>query len=179
MNSVSVRLQRSLSLFAPSGEFSCSFIWEWFLCYFILLIFFLFCEFRENSYLVLKGYLDIEAFLASLWGLTGFVCLFVFVFVFVFVFLVVLFCFVCMRADFGLYACCLSVQCVQDVIPLMEVCWYVACLCFQGVGGQCLGPVVNAWLLGPWQWQGPTGRWRHRLLLIAGPWAVAVTLWEV
>ena len=51
LNSVSVRLQRSVSLFTPSGEFSYSFNWEWFLC-FIFLIFFLFCEFREDSYLL-------------------------------------------------------------------------------------------------------------------------------
>ena len=34
-------------------------------------------------------------------------------------------------------------------------------------------PVASAWLLGPWQWQGPTGRW-CRLLLVAGSWEVTV-----
>ena len=51
---MSVRFQRSVSLFPPSGEFSCSFNWEWFLT-FTLLIFVLFCEFRENNYCSLGG----------------------------------------------------------------------------------------------------------------------------
>ena len=54
MNVVIVTLQRFVSLFAHSGEFSCSFNWEWFLS-FILFIFFLFCEFRENNYCSLAG----------------------------------------------------------------------------------------------------------------------------
>ena len=33
--------------------------------------------------------------------------------------------------------------------------------------------VANAWLLDPWQWQGPMGRW-CRLLLVAGLWEVTV-----
>ena len=37
---------------------------------------------------------------------------------------------------------------------------------------------ASAWLLGPSQWPGPTGKW-HRLLLDAVPWEVAVTLREV
>ena len=37
---------------------------------------------------------------------------------------------------------------------------------------------ASAWLLGPSQWPGPTGKW-HRLLLVAVPWEVAVTLREV
>ena len=37
------------------------------------------------------------------------------------------------------------------------------------------GLVALAWLLGPWKWQGPLGRWL-RLLLVAEPWEVAVTL---
>ena len=44
-----------VSLFIPSGEFSCSFNWEWFLSFYILLIVFLFCEFRENHYCGLRG----------------------------------------------------------------------------------------------------------------------------
>uniref|UniRef100_A0A4X1UK17 Uncharacterized protein n=1 Tax=Sus scrofa TaxID=9823 RepID=A0A4X1UK17_PIG len=47
LNSMSVRLQRSVSLLSALGEFSCSFNWEWFLCFFILFVFFLSCEFRE------------------------------------------------------------------------------------------------------------------------------------
>ena len=39
LNSVSVRLQRSVSLFAATCEFSCSFNWEWFLRFFICLCF--------------------------------------------------------------------------------------------------------------------------------------------
>ena len=50
LNSVSIRLQRSVSLFAPSGEFSFFFNWEWFLNFFILLIVFFFKEFREKNF---------------------------------------------------------------------------------------------------------------------------------
>ena len=46
---VSIRMQRSVSLIAPLAESSCSFNWEWFLNFFILLIFFLLYEFRENK----------------------------------------------------------------------------------------------------------------------------------
>ena len=60
LNSVSVRLQRSVSLFSPSGEFSCSFNWEWLLSFFLLLIFFLFCEFSETTTVVLEGYLNVR-----------------------------------------------------------------------------------------------------------------------
>lgn len=49
-----IRLWRFDSLFAASGEFFCSFNWEWFLCFFFLLMFF-FCEFRENHYCNLRG----------------------------------------------------------------------------------------------------------------------------
>ena len=52
LKSVSARLQRSVALFAPSGEFSCPFNWEWFLCVFFVLIFFLLCSFRENNYVL-------------------------------------------------------------------------------------------------------------------------------
>lgn len=37
---------------------------------------------------------------------------------------------------------------------------------------------ASAWLLGPSQWQRPAGRW-HRLLLLTGPWKVAVILRQV
>ena len=36
----------------PSGEFSWSFNWEWFLCFFILLVFLLPCELRRNNFLL-------------------------------------------------------------------------------------------------------------------------------
>ena len=47
LNSMSVRLQRSVSLLSALDEFSYSFNWECFLCFFILLVFFFFCEFGE------------------------------------------------------------------------------------------------------------------------------------
>ena len=47
LNSMSVRMQNSVSLFAASCEFSCSFNWEWFLNFFILLMVFFSHEFRE------------------------------------------------------------------------------------------------------------------------------------
>ena len=48
----SSRLERSVSLFVLSGDFTWSFNWKWFICFFILLIFFLSYEFRRNSYLL-------------------------------------------------------------------------------------------------------------------------------
>ena len=42
-------------MFVPSGELFCSFNWEWFLSFFILFMFFLFCEFRGNHYCSLGG----------------------------------------------------------------------------------------------------------------------------
>ena len=70
LNLVSVRLQRSVSLFGASGEFSCYFNWEWFLSCFILLIFFLFCEFRETNYCSIEGYFNPRAPLCILWVVT-------------------------------------------------------------------------------------------------------------
>ena len=43
------RLKRFVSLFAPSEEFFWSFDWEWFLYFFILLIFLLLCEFGRKQ----------------------------------------------------------------------------------------------------------------------------------
>ena len=40
---------------------------------------------------------------------------------------------------------------------------------------QWVGLIASAWLLGPSQWQGPMGKWL-RLLLVAGPLEVALTL---
>ena len=39
------------------------------------------------------------------------------------------------RVAFGLDACCFFSQCVQAVIPLIGVCKCMACMCFQGGGG--------------------------------------------
>ena len=50
LNLVSLRQHSSVSLFASSGEFSCSFMREWYLSLFTLLTFFLFFEFRETNY---------------------------------------------------------------------------------------------------------------------------------
>ena len=52
LQSVSITLKRSVSLFILSGEFSWSFNWEWFLCFFTVLIFLLLCEFRRKNYLL-------------------------------------------------------------------------------------------------------------------------------
>ena len=61
---------------------------------------------------------------------------------------------------------------VEAVIPLIES---------VPVYGQHLlpGPIAIVWWPASWQWRGPVGRWGHRLLLVAGPWAVAVILREV
>ena len=60
-----------------------------------------------------------------------------------------------------LNSCCLSLQCVQAVIPRMLS-------VFSGSMRQWVGPTVSAWLLGSQQQQGPSGSW-HILLLVAGP----------
>ena len=52
---MSVGLKRSVSLFILSGEFSWSYNWEWFPCFFILLIFLLLSEFMKSSYLLWSG----------------------------------------------------------------------------------------------------------------------------
>ena len=52
LNSVSIRLKRSLSLFVLLGDFSWSFNWKSFFCSFILLIFPWLYEFRRNNYLL-------------------------------------------------------------------------------------------------------------------------------
>ena len=49
---MSIRLKKSVSLFAPSEEFLWSFNWKWFFYFFILLIFLLLCEFKGNNYLL-------------------------------------------------------------------------------------------------------------------------------
>ena len=46
---MSVRLQRSVSLFVPSGKFSYYFNWEWLMYFFILLIFFLFSKVQISA----------------------------------------------------------------------------------------------------------------------------------
>ena len=76
-----------------------------------------------------------------------------------------------MRAAFGWDACCLFPQCVQTVIPLIGGVLVQGLHLLPGRWRQSARPVVSAWLLGPWQWWGPAGRW-HRLLLVAGPWQV-------
>ena len=101
LNSVSLRLQRAVSLFPPLSEFSCSFNWECFLSFFSLLIFFLFCEFREMSY-------------CSLGGL--FICRSVPLY-----FAVA--CYLFLAWEFGYL---LSLSCEQTVIPLIG-----GCVCFQ------------------------------------------------
>ena len=49
LNSGSVRLKKSVSLFVLSREFSVYFNWEWFLCFFLLLIFLLLYELRKSN----------------------------------------------------------------------------------------------------------------------------------
>ena len=58
-----------ISLFAAQCEISCYFNWEWFLSFFILIVFFLFCEFREMNYYSLRGiFLWNSAPLYFFWG---------------------------------------------------------------------------------------------------------------
>ena len=52
LNSWSGRLERSVSLFVLSGDFSCYSNWEWLLCYFILLIFLWLYKLQWNCYLL-------------------------------------------------------------------------------------------------------------------------------
>jgi len=60
LKSKSVRLQRSVSLLIALGEFSCCFNWEWFLSFFILLVFFFFCEFGEVKLCQVVMFLSFE-----------------------------------------------------------------------------------------------------------------------
>ena len=71
---VFVRLKRSVSLFILSGEFSRSYNWEWFPCFFILLMFLLPSEFMKSSYLLWswKGHLPVGALLCGLCGFSIF-----------------------------------------------------------------------------------------------------------
>lgn len=56
-----VRLKRSVSLFVLSGESSRSYNWEWFPCFFILLVFLLLSEFEKQLFtVVLEGHLSVE-----------------------------------------------------------------------------------------------------------------------
>ena len=104
---VCVRLQSSVSLFAPLGEIF-YFNWEWFLSIFILLIFFFFCELRDNNYCSLGG-------LCICKNATGqFVRAYYYYYHYYYHYF-------CLRAAFDLDACCLFPQCVQAVIPLTGV----------------------------------------------------------
>ena len=96
LNLVSVRLQ--IPLFAPSREFFCSFNGEWFLSFFILSVFFLFCELRENKYYGLGVLFICKNIPGYFGGLT-----------------------VCGWGGpaLGLDACCLFSQCVQTVILML------------------------------------------------------------
>ena len=73
------------------------------------------------------------------------------------------------RAAIGLDACCLFHQLCTGCYPLDRGCVYAL---------REVGATGTTWLLGPWQYQGPTGRW----VQWAAPFcraAVAVTLREV
>lgn len=100
LNSVSIRLQRSVSLFAPMEEFSYFFDWKYFMSFFILITFFLFCEFRENNYCSFGGLLTCES-------TPGYFEVLLFIFA--------------MRTTFDLDACCLFLQCVQAIILLIAL----------------------------------------------------------
>ena len=69
-----------------------------------------------------------------------------------------------------------SLSVFRPLSPCWSVCQHMACKCFQGGEGKWVPPIGSTQLPGPWQWWGPVGKWGCRLLLIAGPWAVALTL---
>ena len=62
----------------------------------------------------------------------------------------------------------LSLWCEQAVLPgVLSV--------LPVTRRQWVGLVIRAWLLGSWQYQGPAREW-PRLLLVAGPWEVVISL---
>ena len=92
---------------------------------------------------VLEGYLYARAPLDILWGLA-----------------IYFWCEGCFW-----FGCLLSLPSVYvSCYPLDRV------LCMLPDGWrQWAGLVAIAWFLGPWQWQGPTGRWYRLLVLVAEP----------
>ena len=65
----------------------------------------------------------------------------------------------------------LFLQCEQTVVPRMLS-------VFSGRRRQWAVPAVSAYLLGSQQQQRSSGRW-HRLLLVAGPWEVVMSLRQI
>ena len=119
LNSVSVRLQRSVSLLTALSEFSCSFNWESFLSFFVLLVFFFFCEFGEAKLLSCKANSMQEyPFVFFGWGKVT----------------IYLWC-------ESLSLCCLFLWCKHSVVPKMLS-------VFSGRRRQWVGPAVSAWSLG-------------------------------
>ena len=155
LNSVSVRLQGSVSLFAFSGEF-CSFKWECFLSFPILLIFFLFCQFREYNYCSLGGLFIMRALPGSLWRL----------------FIIIIWHEGCFWSGCLLYLSSVCTGCYRHAgVQLalasreMEAMGRTNSQCMVSgpltVARTC-GEVEQASLgLGPWQWQWPSSRCRQ------------------
>ena len=141
---MSNRLQRSVYLFATSGEFSCSFNWEWFLSFFTLLMFFFFCEFGVAKLLSYKAY-SMQEYACVFSGGGG---------------VAIYFWCGCLNI------CCLFLLCEQAVVPRMLS-------VFSGRRRQLVGPAVSAWSLGSQPQQRSAGRW-HMLLLVAAPWEVVI-----
>ena len=71
----------------------------------------------------------------------------------------------------SLDVCCLFLQCEQTVIPMVLS-------VFPGRRRQWVGPAVSAWSLDSQQQKGPAGRCQ-RLLLVAGPWEVVISLRKI
>ena len=143
-------------MFAPSGEFSCSFNWEWFLIFFILFIFFLFCEFRENNYCSLRG--------LFIWkNAPGYFVMAIYF---------------CLGCCFW-FGCFLSLSSVCRLLSHWDrgrvgVRLVLASKKTEAVGRPCSQFLVAR----PLTVARTLGRW-HRLLLVAGLWEVIVTLIEV
>ena len=152
-NWISIQVQKSVSLFAPSGEFSCSYNLEGFLSFFILLIFFSYSmSLGKTTTVVLEGYLYLKHpwvfFMRAYYLFLAWELLSVWIFVVSFIIVCSL-----LSPSYG------AVHAYRR--------WR-----------HWAGLVSSAWFLGLWPWQQPTGRW-NRLLLVVWPWKVTVTLRQV
>ena len=176
---MSIRLQRYVSLIAFLGEFSYSFNRVWFLS--CLILFILFCEFRENNCSSLGGLFICKNvpgyFLRAYYIYYIYItlCIYIHTHTYVSVYLSIylsIYIFFGMRAAFGFDPYCFFLHSFCSGCYLHADVWPVYASRKMEV---MAGLVASAWFVDSWQWQGPTGLW-CRLLLVSESWKVAATL---